>query len=52
MGRPVSTEAAPNKNKIIHLEQALDSGRKLSSEDIKDLTPNELYSVLFEERRN
>ena len=51
IGRPAPSETVLSDN-IIHFEQATDSDKKLTSEDIKGLNPQELYSLLFEERRN
>ncbi len=51
-GIPLPSERKLEKNNIIELKKPAVLDRKLSSEDIKDLTPEELYNVLFEERRN
>jgi hypothetical protein len=49
---PLPSERKSEKNNIIELKKPAVLDRKLSSEDIKNLTPEELYNVLFEERRN
>ncbi len=49
-GSVTPAEAAEKKNNIIELEKFVDSGKKLTSQDVKDLTDNELYDILFKER--
>ena len=49
-GIPADTNQGRKKDNIIELEKVIDSGKKLSSEDIKDLSPDELYGILFKDR--
>ena len=51
-GLPLPSVKSPGKNNIIELKKDVAPDIKLSSEDIKELSPEELYSILFEERRN
>lgn len=51
-GIPAPTGKNKKKDNIIQLENVMDSGKRLSSEDIKDLSLEELYNVLFTERKS
>ena len=51
-GKELPSEEKKDTNNIIELKNIVDGDKKLTSEDIKDLTTEELYNVLFEERRN
>ena len=44
-------EKKDNKNSIVELEQKVDSGQELKYEEVKDLSPEELYNVMFGTRR-
>ena len=51
-GLPLPSEKKSEKNNVIELKKIVDTNKKLSSEDIKNLSTEELYSILFEERRS